>query len=78
MHTFLPGAILRPGAVNDVEEILAYLIVQSFGRAQSFSEQFTRTVENLVAMPRMGSPREVEDADLPSLRMFPVQISSKT
>lgn len=73
MIPFSPGTLVRQVAVDDLKGILSYLAQSSPQRAQSFSEQFTRPVENLIAMPRMGSPREVEGVALPSLRMFPVQ-----
>ena len=75
MITFLPGAIFRPGAVEDVEEILSDLMDRNPQRAQFFADQFTQTIENLVAMPRMGSPRDFPNLSLPSLRVFPVQKS---
>lgn len=73
MLTFSPGALLRQAALDALKGILSYLAQSNPQRAQRFSNSFTQTVANLVVMPRMGSPREIEDADLPSLRMFPIQ-----
>jgi len=68
----IAGALIRDAARSDLRDTLLFIATNNPVRASKFAQSFARTVENLVTMPGMGSPREVDDARLRGLRVWPV------
>lgn len=64
--------MIREAARSDLRDTLLYIGTRDPSRALQFAQAFGRTVENLVAMPNLGSPREMEDGRLRGLRVWPV------
>lgn len=73
MTNLVPGSITNTAALSDLNEILLYIGGYDRARAVRFAGAFRVTVENLVVMPFMGSPREVSGERLRGLRAWPVQ-----
>ncbi len=68
----IPGALIREAARSDLRDTLLFLGARDPSRALQFAQAFARTVGNMVAMPNLGSLREMEDARLRGLRVWPV------
>lgn len=73
MITLIPGSITGPEGESDLREILVFLGNTNPQRAVRFGQAFYTTLENLVAMPNMGSPRQINDPRLHNLRVWPVK-----
>ncbi len=73
LNTPIPGLILRDEAAQDVRETFIHLAPRSIPRARNFVESVGLTFENLVAMPHLGSPRDLPGARFRGLRAWPVK-----
>lgn len=71
--TASPGLIIRPAARADLRETFLYLCQNSVERARNFVSAVEETFEQLVAMPHLGSPRQLTGSELHNLRQWPVK-----
>lgn len=70
---FMPGCLVRQGARADLSSTLEFLTQQDEQRAAHFARALSQTFADLVAMPRIGSPRDGVDSRLRDLRAWPVR-----
>jgi len=67
--------IIRPAAKDDIiRQYRYYLVDQDVPElANRFLRAVEETIEKLIAMPKMGSPKDFGNAALRELRSWPVQ-----
>ena len=73
MIIFMPGALMRQEAVEDLRGIVVPMAAQNSDRARRFSDGLNQTIETLVTFPNMGSPRKIADVSIRELRVFPIE-----
>lgn len=69
----IEGAIVKAAAQIDLREILVYLGENNPQRAVRFANALIQTLEQLVAMPHLGSPRENLSPRFRNVRQWPVK-----
>ena len=69
----IAGVAVKPAARDDIREILVFLGANEPQRAVRFANSLLATIEQLAAMPHLGSPRRYDDARLHRVSQWPVQ-----
>ena len=69
----LPLVRIRPQARADLKEAFFFIVAQNSEKGLSFLEDARATLENLAAMPLMGSPRFFRSGRLTNIRQWPIK-----
>ncbi len=67
------AAIIQPAAQRDLADLADYLAERSLKTAVRFSHAVAETLEQLAAMPELGSLREFRNPALAGLRVWRIR-----
>ena len=69
----LPLVLIRPQARADLKEAFVFMASNNLENGVRFLESARATFDNLAAMPLMGTPRHLRDANLSGIRQWPIK-----